>query len=451
LQDLHGLDSRELVEEPAAARVHEHGVALRFEELEGAPPLLAAQLAPGVLGEETRDVLGRAVEQHADVVVARRPGILEQLAARGLERRRHAVAQPVESVAQRLAPALVPALLASRVTAAVGVPAADAVSAAPGGVLLDLDLVVRRETLQELRVVGEPDTVARVQPQQRVGERHVAVAVVVAVGLTVGRDVDHARPVVAGEGAEQPLDELLAVVEQLLVGHRLGDGPVVEEQRDAAAGGEVQEVGQRRIDALVALEAPPLAAGRPHPRRLRLRQDGEAQAQLGEDVEALEVHRRFRQPQAFRRAAEAVLEVADPPDHLRALVARVAERQDGVPVGLGERRAVAGEALAAVAVRRQHRLVRLRLPVLEPGEQRRPEIEADARVVVDDAGDAPLAVEHPRGRVGRVGLRGDALVPVMVRIGGVLQLDGFQPRILPRRLVKMAVNTDKALHLGWKS
>src|SRR6185295_3279068 len=365
---------------------------------------------------------------------------------RHLERRRHAVAQPVEGVAQRLAPALVPALLAARVAAAVGGPAADAVRAAPGGVLLDLDLVVRRETLQELRVIGELGGIAGGQPEQRVGERHVTVAMMVAVGLAVGRDVDQARAVVAGKSAEQPLDELLAVVEELLVGHRLGDRAVVEEQRDLAAGGEVHEVGPRRIDAVFPLEAPPLAARRPHARTLSLRQDGEAQAVLGEDLEALEIDGRLRQPHPFRRAAEAVLEVAEPPDHLCAFVARVAERQDGVPVGLSDRRAMAGEALEALAVRRQHGLVRLRLPALQPGEQRRSEVEADARVVIDDAGDAPLDVEHPRGRVGSVGLRGDALVPVVVRIGGVLQLDGFQPRVLPRRLIKMAVNTEIPLH-----
>src|SRR5205085_6760736 len=34
VQDLHGLDAGDVVEEPAAARVHEHGVALHLQQFE---------------------------------------------------------------------------------------------------------------------------------------------------------------------------------------------------------------------------------------------------------------------------------------------------------------------------------------------------------------------------------------------------------------------------------
>ena len=44
------------------------------------------------------------------------------------------------------------------------------------------------------------------------------------------------------------------------------------------------------------------------------------------------------------------------------------------------------------------------------------------------------------------GLGGDALVPVMIRIGGFLELDGFQPGIFPGRLIKMAMNTKITVH-----
>ena len=47
-------------------------------------------------------------------------------------------------------------------------------------------------------------------------------------------------------------------------------------------------------------------------------------------------------------AAEAVLEVGEPPEDLGPLVAPVGERQDDVVVALRQRRAVPGEALAAL-------------------------------------------------------------------------------------------------------
>ena len=51
-------------------------------------------------------------------------------------------------------------------------------------------------------------------------------------------------------------------------------------------------------------------------------------------------------------------------------------------------------------------------------EQRRPEVEADARVVVDDARRCARSPSRMRdAAVGRVALGGDALVPVVVRVG----------------------------------
>ena len=66
---------------------------------------------------------------------------------------------------------------------------------------------------------------------QRVGQRHFAVAVVVAVGFAVGGDVDQLRlAVVVREGGQQAVGELLAVVQQAVRRRRLRDRAVVEEQ-----------------------------------------------------------------------------------------------------------------------------------------------------------------------------------------------------------------------------
>ena len=50
--DLHGLDAGDLVEEPAAAGVHELGVAFELEEFEGGDALGGGERVGGVLGEE---------------------------------------------------------------------------------------------------------------------------------------------------------------------------------------------------------------------------------------------------------------------------------------------------------------------------------------------------------------------------------------------------------------
>jgi hypothetical protein len=101
---------------------------------------------------------------------------------------------------------------------------------------------------------------------------------------------------------------------------------------------------------------------------------------------------------------------------------------------------MARETLRAHAIGLQNRLVGVGRFVLHPGQQGGPEVEADARVVVDDFCDAAFRVQNARGAVGRVAFRRDALVPIVIGSGGILQLDRLQPRILARRLIEVAVN-----------
>ena len=75
---------------------------------------------------------------------------------------------------------------------------------------------------------------------ERVGQRHVAVPVVVAVGLAVGGDVHElGRPRVVGEGAERGARRRCSPFESSSV-ERDGarDRPVVEEDRDRRARGQ---------------------------------------------------------------------------------------------------------------------------------------------------------------------------------------------------------------------
>ena len=105
-----------------------------------------------------------------------------------------------------------------------------------------------------------------------------------------------------------------------------------------------------------------------------------------------------------------------------------------------------GKILLTFPVRCQDRCVDAGRFGFEPIKQRRPEIETDLGVVVDEVDDLVLAVQDARDGVRRITFRTDALVPVVVRVGGVLKLDRLKPSIFSRRLVEMAVNADVAFH-----
>ena len=76
---------------------------------------------------------------------------------------------------------------------------------------------------------------------------------------------------------------------------------------------------------------------------------------------------------------------------------------------------------------------------LKPAQQGRPEIEADAGIVVDDILNVAFVVENASRRVRLVTLFGDALVPVVVGLGTVLLLNVIEPGVFPGGLIKMAV------------
>jgi hypothetical protein len=446
LDDLDRLDAGDVVEEPAAARVHEHGVALKLEQLACSHLLLIAQLARRVPGPESLLARRRAVSNDRDVVVAGRPRVAEEIPRPLLEPGRQLIAQPIEGLPQRGPPGLVPVGVSARVAAAVAPPAVDAVDAAPGGAFEDLGLVSGLVSLEVLTVDGE---VSRLVPLDGVDggcQGHVSIPVVVTVALSIGGDVNELRPVArTGERPGEAIGKALAVGEQSLEGHASRDRPIIEEDDDRAARGELHQVGHRRIDPGAA-HVPPATADRPHTPRLARSQDGEADPLPGEDLKALQVRRRLREPHPLWLAPEALLEIADPPDHLGLLVAPVGQGEDHVVIDLGEGGAMTGEVLPALTVGFQDRLVGARGSGLHPGEKGRPEVEADPRVVVDDLLDPMLVIEHAGGTVGCVALGCDPLVPIMVGIGRVLKLDRLEPGVLSRWLVEMTMQTDVSLH-----
>ncbi len=172
---------------------------------------------------------------------------------------------------------------------------------------------------------------------------------------------------------------------------------------------------------------------------------------LGQDFQRLQIDGGLRKPHALRIAPKTVLEIANAPADLRDPIARVGQRQDHMVVTLCDGGAVSGKTFAAFEVGFPYAAICVRSTFLHPGEKRWTKVEADVLVVIGDLFDPASRVQNSRGGVRGVTLRGNALVPIVVRICRFLCLDCLEPGILARRLIKMSVNADVAVHLVKKT
>src|SRR5579884_1830767 len=130
-------------------------MTLELEELACHDFLGGIQGAHCVLDQKSLGVLGRAIENDVDEVVARCPGVLKNLAQSPLVERSKGIAQPIECSAKRGTPGLIPARMATGIAATITSPALDAVDTAPRGILDKLDFVGGWEALQKLAIVGQ--------------------------------------------------------------------------------------------------------------------------------------------------------------------------------------------------------------------------------------------------------------------------------------------------------
>ena len=62
------------------------------------------------------------------------------------------------------------------------------------------------------------------------------------------------------------------------------------------------------------------------------------------------------------------------------------------------------------------------------------------------AHDFSVAIEESGMGIRSIALGRDSLIPVMIWRSGFLHLDRLQPRVFPRGLIKMPVNTDEFFH-----
>ena len=70
-----GLHAGDVGKEPAAAGVHEQGVALHFQEFQGRHPIAFFEVRHSLLGEIFRQGPGAAVQNHLDIGIPGGPGV----------------------------------------------------------------------------------------------------------------------------------------------------------------------------------------------------------------------------------------------------------------------------------------------------------------------------------------------------------------------------------------
>ena len=279
------------------------------------------------------------------------------------------------------------------------------------------------------------------------GQRHLAMAMVVAVCLAVGGDMGQPRGTVVGSVAEQRIGQDIAVFEQILEGDGLRRRTVIKEHGDAPTRRQCNLIGHGGIDAVGRL-FPRSRTDTAHGGGLMRRQNGVFDAVFGERLEAVGTHGRFGQPHPLGHAAVVMDKIRYPPGDLGTPIAGRRQRHDDMPIDLRNGRSVPAEARLAFAVCSQYRCIRRRFVLFEPAHQGRADIEADACIVVDDGPDPPALVEDARSGVGCVAFGRYACVPIVVGRSTGLDVDGIEPWILTRGLIKMSVDTHISGHVA---
>ncbi len=92
-----------------------------------------------------------------------------------------------------------------------------------------------RVPLQVVAVVRDVSQVVRLNVVEHIGEGHLPVAVMVAVGFPVRGNVDELGPTMGvGESPQEALRQIFTLHKQILKSHRARDRTVVEEKDKGA-------------------------------------------------------------------------------------------------------------------------------------------------------------------------------------------------------------------------
>src|SRR3989338_8013195 len=115
-------------------------------------------------------------------------------------------------------------------------------------------------------------------------------------------------------------------------------------------------------------------------------------------------------------------------------------------IRLGQRRTVAGKSLLANFVGFQDECIRFGVKLFHPRQKRRAEVKTYLGIIIDDIDNVLAGIKNAGSGIGGITLGADPLVPIAIRLGGILELNVFKPGIFSRRLIEMTVDTDETLH-----
>src|SRR6266436_9016900 len=115
-------------------------------------------------------------------------------------------------------------------------------------------------------------------------------------------------------------------------------------------------------------------------------------------------------------------------------------------VDLSQSGPMPGKIFLTFPVGFENRVINMRRFCFKPREQGGAEVETNLGVIVDELDDLVVPIENPRHGIRRIAFRRNALVPVVIRVSGLLKFDVFEPGVLTRRLVEMTVDTNVSFH-----
>ena len=315
--------------------------------------------------------------------------------------------------------------------------------ARPRRIFVNLGFILRGEQFEVFAIIGEFRLRFFFDKVQTICQRHFAEAVMMPVTFAVGCQMHQLRLVaLVVKCAQNALCKCLSAVQQTFKSNGLRDIAIVKKQGNRPTRRQPTEVRTARINVFIDHICPIWATDVLKCLCLARRENRVFDAMSGENFQTFGICRRFCEPHPFGLAPKTVFKIAETPINLRCFVGSICQRQNQMTVRLSDRRTVTTVQTAAFFVRLLNEAIGFGVLFFHPRQECRAEIEAHARVIVENTNDFIVRIQNPRNSVCCVTFKIDALVPIVERGGSILLFHDFEPRVFTRRLIKMSVDTD---------